>query len=82
MIHVMTWRGVMMKKRSVSNELWLVGIAIICALLLILGHVILTKSFANMAWAEYTAAAIPFILFALYLFGIKSAAKDQQKQRE
>lgn len=69
-----------MKKRSISNELWLIGIAIICALLLIFGHIILAKSFAHLPWAEYTAAAIPFVLFGLYLFGIKSATKAQKEQ--
>lgn len=64
-----------MKKQSAKHEFRLIGIALFCAFLLVFGHIILAKSFADLAWTEYTAAAIPFVMFAICLYGIRYAAK-------
>lgn len=64
-----------MEKQDYRHEFRLIAVAIVCAALLVFGHVILAKSFAEMAWTEYTAAAIPFVMFGLCLFGIYYAAK-------
>lgn len=64
-----------MERQRTKHEFRLVGIAIVCALLLILGHLILAKSFAEQAWTEYTAAAIPFVMLALCWMSIRYAAK-------
>lgn len=63
-----------MEKQSSKHEFRLIGIAIVCAGLLVFGHVILAKSFAGLAWTEYTAAAIPFVMFALCWLSIRYAA--------
>ncbi|MDA0126588.1 hypothetical protein OH458_00660 [Vibrio sp. MarTm2] len=63
-----------MEKQSNKHEFRLIGIAIVCAGLLVFGHVILAKSFAGLAWTEYTAAAIPFVMLALCWLSIRYAA--------
>lgn len=63
-----------MQKQHYKHEYRLLVIAVICAALLVFGHVILAKSFAELAWTEYTAAAIPFVMFGLCVFGIYYAA--------
>ncbi|KNH13626.1 asparaginyl-tRNA synthetase [Vibrio lentus] len=65
-----------MLKVTMGNEVKLIIVAIVCALLLIIGHVLLAKAFADMAWAEHTTAAIPFVMMAICGFAIKYA-KDQ-----
>ncbi len=64
-----------MKKQLVKHELRLIAVAIFSAFLLVFAHLILAKSFSHMAWTEYTAAAIPFIMFGLCVLGVKYAAK-------
>lgn len=65
-----------MEKQGNKSEFRLVFVAIVCASLLVFGHLILAKSFADLAWTEYTAAAIPFVMFAICLYGIRYAAKN------
>ncbi|MDN3610253.1 hypothetical protein ACODM8_14020 [Vibrio ostreicida] len=57
----------------------LLAMALVAILLLVFGHLILAKSFADMAWTEYTAAAIPFVLCALAYFGFKHAEKAEDE---
>ncbi|MGF1755834.1 hypothetical protein L4C33_19855 [Vibrio makurazakiensis] len=66
-----------MKSTETKHELRLIVIAIICALLLVLGHVILAKAFSEFAWTEYTVAAIPFVMFALCLGAVRYAEKQE-----
>ncbi|WP_114767065.1 hypothetical protein [Vibrio rhodolitus] len=68
-----------MEKQQVNNQILLIGVAIISALLVIVGHLILTKSFVQFAWVEYTAAAIPFVMFGLCLLGVKLATRAQDR---
>ncbi|MGY5540742.1 hypothetical protein [Vibrio brasiliensis] len=64
-----------MEKQHYRHESRLLIVAVVCAALLVFGHVILAKSFAQLEWTEYTAAAIPFVMLGLCLFGIYYAAK-------
>ncbi|WP_159652123.1 hypothetical protein [Vibrio atypicus] len=68
-----------MEKQSSKHEFRLIGIAIVCAFLLVFGHLILAKSFAGLAWTEYTAAAIPFVMFGLCWASIRYAASADDK---
>lgn len=70
-----------MLKMTMGNEVKLIVVAIVCALLLILGHVLLAKAFADMAWAEYTTAAIPFVMMAICGLAIKYASNQDVDQR-
>ena len=72
-----------MKKQLVKHELRLIAVAVFSAFLLVLAHLILAKSFSHMAWTEYTAAVIPFIMFGLCVLGVKYAAnadKDDESE--
>ncbi|TDE23729.1 hypothetical protein E1100_13020 [Vibrio owensii] len=74
----------MMKKQLVKHELRLIAVAVFSAFLLVFAHLILAKSFSHMAWTEYTAAVIPFIMFGLCVLGVKYAAnadKDDESER-
>lgn len=68
-----------MNQKEMTNQLLLVVVAIVCALLSIGGHLILSKSFSQFAWVEYTAAAIPFIMLGLCLFAFRSAIKASKQ---
>nr|WP_261836307.1 hypothetical protein [Vibrio ishigakensis] len=59
----------------IRHEIRLIGVAIICALLLILGHVILFKSFVEYDVVEPLSAAIPFVLMGICVFAIRAAMK-------
>jgi len=69
-----------MERTNLKREYRLLVIAIVCAALLVFGHLILAKSFAQLAWTEYTAAAIPFVMFGLCLFSIRYAANDRHNE--
>ncbi|MDV5170967.1 hypothetical protein [Photobacterium rosenbergii] len=60
-----------MKRKANRVELKLIGVAIACALLLVFGHLILAKQLIEYAWVEYTAAGIPFLLFAIAAWAIR-----------
>lgn len=60
---------------TVSREFKLMTMAVVCALLVVFGHLILAKSFSDYFWLEYTAASIPFLMLALCLAAIRIAAK-------
>ena len=59
----------------IKHEIRLIGIAIICALLLIFGHVILFKSFVDYDIVEPLSAAIPFVLMGICVFAIRLTMK-------
>ncbi|MGR5194558.1 hypothetical protein [Vibrio sp. WZ-1] len=72
-----------MKKQLVKHEVRLIAVAIFSAFLLVFAHLILAKSFSHMAWTEYTAAVIPFIMFGLCVLGVKYAAHaDKDKDND
>ena len=64
---------------SLNTEVKLIIVAVVCAFLLIAGHVILAKSFAYLMWSEYIAAAIPFILFVIAVAAVKYTIKLETK---
>ncbi|MCW8332140.1 hypothetical protein MD588_25450 [Photobacterium sp. SDRW27] len=69
-----------MKNRKVSNEVQFLVVSVICAAVLVFGHLILTKSLSDQVWVEYTAAAIPFVLLVVGVFSIRFAiASERQK---
>jgi hypothetical protein len=59
-----------MKNKKLNIEIQLLVVAVLCAVVLIFGHFILNKSLSNKIWIEYTAAAIPFVLFIIGVFSI------------
>ncbi|MGF1682079.1 hypothetical protein [Photobacterium minamisatsumaniensis] len=65
----------MSTRRKTKAEVKLVLMAIGCALLIVFGHVILAKELVNQIWTEYTAAAIPFILFGVGAWAIRYATR-------
>ncbi|HHF3230725.1 TPA: hypothetical protein ACPJ2O_002281 [Vibrio diabolicus] len=71
-----------MKKQLVKHELRLIAVAIFSAFLLVFAHLILAKSFSHMAWTEYTAAMIPFVMFGLCIVGVKYAEKADRDKEE
>lgn len=68
-----------MAKKGNSAELKLLVVAIGCAVLLIFGHLILAKQLTQYAWVEYTAAGIPFLLFAIAAWAIRFTLRLEQK---
>ncbi|MBY7782662.1 hypothetical protein KW437_12545 [Vibrio fluvialis] len=69
-----------MKIRSFPPEVKLIGVAILSALILIFAHLILAKSFAELFWIEYTAAAIPFVMLAICVASVRYAVKMNMDQ--
>ncbi|GAB3535228.1 hypothetical protein BIT28_11520 [Photobacterium proteolyticum] len=68
-----------MLNRIVNPEIKLLAVSVVCAALLVLGHLLLAKSLAEQVWVEYTAAAIPFVLFGIGALAIRFAiAKENQ----
>ncbi len=63
--------------KRMNNEVKLIVVAIVCALLLVIGHVILTKAFMGFIWTEYVAAAIPFVMMGLCIFALRYAQKGE-----
>jgi uncharacterized membrane protein YhdT len=72
----------MMKISSIGSEGRLMMVALLCAALLILGHLILAKSIAHQAWVEYTAASIPFLLIMICWAAIRYAVKHDGDNSE
>ncbi|MBY5948037.1 hypothetical protein [Photobacterium rosenbergii] len=68
----MGWKGI-------TAELKLIIVAVVCALLLVFGHLILAKQLIQYAWVEYTAAGIPFLLFAIAAWAIRYTLRLEQK---
>ncbi|MCM0148774.1 hypothetical protein KCN56_09395 [Photobacterium galatheae] len=64
----------MKKTTKPSDEVSLIPVAIICVFLVVLGHFVLMKDIAYFAWAEVTAAAIPFLLIGLGIAAARRAA--------
>ncbi|MEJ2765710.1 hypothetical protein VV869_17290 [Photobacterium sp. MCCC 1A19761] len=70
-----------MKVQPQRDQVKLIGVAIICAALVVFGHLILSKSLAEQLWVEYTAALIPFALFAIGVVSFRyAAAKDEANE--
>lgn len=79
MVAVIQRREVCMITSNYTRQFFLFAVAMISAFLLIFGHLILAKSFAGLVWVEYTAAAIPFVLLFLCIFGFRYAIKEEER---
>ncbi|MUK28564.1 hypothetical protein GNP44_00435 [Aliivibrio fischeri] len=62
-----------------SPELKLILIAILCALLSIVGHLILSSLFSGAYWLEITAAIIPLSFLFIVFFSFRFAQKNDQR---
>ncbi|WP_041393994.1 hypothetical protein [Photobacterium profundum] len=72
----------MMKISSIGSEGRLMLVALLCAALLILGHLLMAKSIAYQAWTEYTVATIPFLLIMICGAAIRYAVKHDGDNSE
>ncbi len=68
-----------MKTTKTKHELRLLAVTIVGAALLIFGHLILAKSFADLPWTEVTAAAIPLMLLILSVGSVYYAVKSEKQ---
>ncbi|WP_236733366.1 hypothetical protein [Aliivibrio fischeri] len=66
-------------KMLMSPELKLILIAILCALLSIVGHLILSSLFSGAYWLEITAAIIPLSFLFIVFFSFRFAQKNDQR---
>ncbi|MDO6708172.1 MULTISPECIES: hypothetical protein [unclassified Photobacterium] len=71
----------MKKTTKPIDEVRMIPTAIMCLLLVVIGHFVLVKDLAYFAWAEVTAAAIPFLLVGLGFFSVRRAAVIDQKNQ-
>ncbi|MEL6114070.1 hypothetical protein P0Y67_02540 [Photobacterium sp. SP02] len=69
----------MERTTKVKDEVKFIYIAIVCVFLVVLGHFVLMKDIAYSAWAEATAAAIPFLLIGLGVAAVRRAANIDKK---
>ncbi|MDN3678771.1 hypothetical protein QWZ04_00225 [Vibrio tapetis subsp. quintayensis] len=70
-----------MKTTKTKHELRLLAVTIVGAFLVIFGHLILAKSFADLPWTEATAAAIPLILLMLSVGSVYYAVKSEDEDK-
>ncbi|MCW8330404.1 hypothetical protein MD588_16470 [Photobacterium sp. SDRW27] len=69
-----------MQNRSLSHEIKLLIVSIVCAVLLVLGHLLLAKSLVEQVWVEYITAAIPFVLCIIGGLAIRFAINHDDVQ--
>ncbi|TMO60601.1 hypothetical protein [Pseudoalteromonas aurantia] len=69
-----------MKTHSKRKELIMLPLLLVAILLCIGGHFILQPSFQESNIAEYSLAALPFLLFAIVIIAIRMAIKAEQQE--
>ncbi|KZN51411.1 hypothetical protein L1077_06265 [Pseudoalteromonas luteoviolacea] len=69
-----------MKKPNYKKELIMLPLLLISIALCIGGHFILQPSYQNNHWAEYSLAALPFLMFAIVIIAIKIAIKADKEE--
>ncbi|NUY55605.1 hypothetical protein BZG78_04375 [Salinivibrio sp. MA351] len=66
-----------------KQEMSMMVVAIICAALLILGHIIIIETLAYYTWAQWTAGAIPFVLLLMAWGAVRYCrAKERAEERQ
>lgn len=68
----------MRSKAQIKSELITIPILLVAIILVIAGHFIMKPIFYDKAWAEYSLAALPFLMFALVIVAFKLALKNEQ----
>lgn len=63
-----------------KSELKLIPVAFVSAFFCIFGHLILSKSFSDYYWVEYTAALIPFLLMAISYGSVRYVMKLEKEK--
>ncbi|BCL70174.1 conserved hypothetical protein [Vibrio nigripulchritudo MADA3029] len=71
-----------MSKHTASQEIKLIVVAIVCALMLVFGHLILAKSFLGFAWVETAAAVIPLFMVVICYLAVRAASKAEDSANE
>ncbi len=66
----------MSNRSRIRRELLTLPILLIAIILVIAGHFIMKPIFHNESWAEYSLAALPFLLFALVIVAFRIALKN------
>ncbi|ESP95147.1 MULTISPECIES: hypothetical protein [Pseudoalteromonas] len=69
-----------MKKSHYKKELIMLPLLLISIGLCIGGHFILQPSYQDTSWAEYSLAALPFLMFAIVIIAIKLAVKADKEE--
>lgn len=60
-----------------NRELKYVWVAVGCAAILIVSHLLLYKQLIELAWVEYLLALIPFALAAIGYWAVRSAIRSE-----
>ena len=68
----------MRNKHSIKSELITLPILLIAIILVIAGHFIMKPIFYDKAWAEYSLAALPFLMFVLVIVAFRMALKNDK----
>lgn len=71
----------MRDKKQVKSELITLPILLIAILLVIAGHFIMKPIFYDKAWAEYSLAALPFLMFGLVIIAFRLALKNDNNDK-
>ncbi|CAH0536072.1 hypothetical protein [Vibrio marisflavi] len=60
-----------------NRELKYIWVAVGCALILVISHLLLYKQLIEQEWVEYTLAIIPFALAAIGYWSVKNAIRAE-----
>ncbi|KZN56001.1 hypothetical protein [Pseudoalteromonas luteoviolacea] len=69
-----------MKKPNYKKELMMLPLLLISIAMCIGGHFILQPNYQDNRWAEYSLAALPFLMFAVVIIAIKLAIKADKDE--
>lgn len=65
-----------MKKHNSKKELLLLPLLLVAILVPVGGHWLMQPSLADVAWVEYSLAALPLILVIVVIWAFKLAVKN------
>ena len=72
----------MRNKKQINSELITLPILLVAIILVIAGHFIMKPIFYDEAWAEYSLAALPFLMFGLVILAFKLALKNDNNNTD